>query len=135
MPILDQHGNEFPTEGVPFSLECRICDAGMDVATFEQAKLQGWSEIRRDDGPAWNCAPIVSERRCLVPSDDVLSSEEIRAIYIEVAGGTGNHGAFLRSFADAVVRSDSDNFRILKSAARKLIEKYLLRRYLKEDSI
>ncbi len=39
--------------GVPFSLECHSCDAGMDVASMEQARLLGWQDVLYDDGPAW----------------------------------------------------------------------------------
>jgi hypothetical protein len=32
-------------EDVPFSLTCRYCDAGMEIATEEEAIAKGWSEI------------------------------------------------------------------------------------------
>lgn len=33
-----------PTD-VPFSLVCSECDAGMNVASYEQALVEGWSDI------------------------------------------------------------------------------------------
>jgi hypothetical protein len=33
------------TTGTPFSLVCRECDAGMDIANHDQAVADGWSEI------------------------------------------------------------------------------------------
>lgn len=43
---------EYP--GVPFSLECRHCDAGVDVRSMAQAKALGWHEVAYDDGPGWS---------------------------------------------------------------------------------
>ena len=43
--------------GVPFSLECCGCDAGMEIETPEQAVKLGWKSLCRDDwgdGMAWN---------------------------------------------------------------------------------
>lgn len=37
-----------------FSLMCSECDAGMDVVSYEQAMLRGWSDMMPDDhGMSW----------------------------------------------------------------------------------
>jgi hypothetical protein len=60
----------------------------------------------------------------------MFSEEQTRHIFVEVAGGRGRHGDFLKSFAQAFLRADSDNLRILNWAAVSLIEKYKLAAYL-----
>jgi len=52
---------------VPFSLTCTECDAGENVDTFQQAKLEGWLELMHtgDLGNAWfmglcpQCVPLL----------------------------------------------------------------------------
>lgn len=35
---------QLPTD-VPFSLVCSECDAGMGIASYEQAMAEGWTDI------------------------------------------------------------------------------------------
>lgn len=53
-----------------------------------------------------------------------ISDDEIRFVFINVANGVGNHGSFLMSFADALLRADAENFQLLKPIAKTLIRKY-----------
>jgi hypothetical protein len=66
-----------------------------------------------------------------LPPDTVLIlNSMILRIWREVANGRGGHGDFLRSFADAVVRADEDNFALIRPAAAALVIKYHLSEYL-----
>lgn len=52
--------------GVPFSLTCTDCDAGMNVGGLVQATADGWQNIQFDpDGMSWNflgdCSDCVRE--------------------------------------------------------------------------
>ena len=40
--------------GLPFSLECFTCDAGMEIDSPEKALLAGWKNIEPSNGLAWN---------------------------------------------------------------------------------
>ena len=59
-----------------------------------------------------------------------MTNDELKFIYVEVANGRGNHGSFLRAFAEAVIRADALNFEVLKPAATELVFKYDLDKYL-----
>jgi len=63
------------------------------------------------------------------------ADEQLHYIMVEVANGRGNHGDFLRSFADAMVRADAGNLSILREAAWKLVDKYGLEKYLQPDEV
>lgn len=52
--------------------------------------------------------------------------EKIIAIWKDVANGVGNHGDFLRSFAEAMIRADDENYAILSVPSLMLIKKYKL---------
>jgi len=57
---------------------------------------------------------------------ETLTDESIRALYIDIANGLGNHGSFLVTFADAFLRADAENFQLLKPVAMELVRKYNL---------
>jgi hypothetical protein len=59
-----------------------------------------------------------------------VTDQELLHIYVEVASGRGNHGSFLTSFATTVAYADPENFILLRSAARTLVDKYRLADYL-----
>lgn len=45
-----------------FSLTCALCDAGIDIGSFDEAVQAGWREIIRDSrGPAWNYIGLCPE--------------------------------------------------------------------------
>lgn len=54
----------------------------------------------------------------------------IRHVFVEVAQGRGKHGDFLRTFAEALMRADAENFSLLRATALDMIEKYDLMKYL-----
>jgi len=59
-----------------------------------------------------------------------MTDAELLHIWVEVLQGRGQHGHFLRAFADTIARADSQNFILLRSAARTLVDKYHLADYL-----
>jgi hypothetical protein len=59
-----------------------------------------------------------------------LSHQELRHIYLEIANGRGQHGSFLRSFAEAYLRADPEDQKYLYKTACLFVEKYSLDRYL-----
>ena len=59
-----------------------------------------------------------------------MSDAQLLHIFADIANGRGQHGGFLRSFAEAVIRADPPNFAMLRPAMKALIEKYSLDRYL-----
>jgi len=59
-----------------------------------------------------------------------MTDQELLHIWVEVLQGRGQHGHFLRAFADTLVRADPQNFILLRSAARTLADKYHLIDYL-----
>ena len=59
-----------------------------------------------------------------------MRDAEILHIFVEIAGGRGKHGDFLKSFAAAVARADDANFALMRPVAEGLIEKYELKKYL-----
>jgi hypothetical protein len=59
-----------------------------------------------------------------------VNDQQILHIFVEIANGGGRHGAFLVSFAESIMRADDHNFAILRPAARELIQKYDLAKYL-----
>jgi len=59
-----------------------------------------------------------------------ITDEELLHIYVEIAGGRGNHGDFLKSFAEAIMRADYSNFAMLRMVASFLVTKYDLAKYL-----
>lgn len=61
---------------------------------------------------------------------DRLTDAEIRMICIEIANGRGNHGGFLRSLADTVLRADPQNFQHVRDGAAAVLDAYSLRHYL-----
>ena len=50
--------NQAVESGMPFSLCCVECDAGMDVQSTLQATADGWTDIQADDGPQYNFCGI-----------------------------------------------------------------------------
>lgn len=52
--------------------------------------------------------------------------ERIIAIWKDVANGVGNQGDFLRTFAEAMIRADDENYAILCESSIALIKKYKL---------
>lgn len=59
-----------------------------------------------------------------------LSDEELADVYAAVNRGEGDHGSFLRSFAEAFCRADRDNVILLRPAALAFVAQYGLARYL-----
>lgn len=59
-----------------------------------------------------------------------LTDDQIRHIFVEVAMGTGNHGGFLRSFAETLDHADFPHFGMLRDVACQLIKEYGLQAYL-----
>lgn len=57
-----------------------------------------------------------------------MTDKEIKAIFTNVMNGVGNHGDFLRAFAEAICRADAVNFIILVPAAISLVRNYNLYR-------
>lgn len=64
-----------------------------------------------------------------------ITPVQVVSIFKEVANGRGDHGSFLRSFADAVVRADEENLVVLYETALKLICKYQLRDYVQPQTV
>jgi hypothetical protein len=58
-----------------------------------------------------------------------LTGEDVHAIWLAVKDGRGNHGDFLKAFAEAIVRADDENLAILMPAAMRLIVKFDLISY------
>jgi hypothetical protein len=52
------------------------------------------------------------------------SNENLRAIYRRIWLGHGDHGGFLRAFAECVARADPENFELLKDSALLFAVKY-----------
>ena len=59
-----------------------------------------------------------------------ITADEIRHIFVEIYNGRGNHGSFLRKFADAYLQADALNVVILHDVSQKIIAKYNLDKYL-----
>lgn len=55
---MNQEVRDAIDRGVPFSLCCAECDAGMDIETPEQAAACGWRDIQVQDGPSFNFTGI-----------------------------------------------------------------------------
>ena len=53
------------------------------------------------------------------PVNDVLRGIALRVYH-------GDHGGFMRTFADAYLQADSENEQVLRPAWMQLIDKYLL---------
>lgn len=60
----------------------------------------------------------------------MLTDSELTHIYLKISNGRGNHGDFLRTFAEALLRADSENFQIMRKAAYAISVKYNLSVYL-----
>jgi hypothetical protein len=60
----------------------------------------------------------------------ILSEAMIRHVCCEIQNGRGQHGNFLHAFANAMLSADPENFRMMAGAARRIIGKYGLDRYL-----
>jgi len=60
----------------------------------------------------------------------ILSEGMIRHVCCEIQNGRGQHGSFLQAFAGAMLAADPENFRLMAGAARRVIGKYSLDRYL-----
>jgi hypothetical protein len=70
------------------------------------------------------------------PDFHALLNEEILTVYRHVAARLPGytHGAFLTSFADAVIRADGVNFELLRTPALAFMAKYhLVQELAKED--
>lgn len=51
-------------DGTVFSLTCEQCDAGMDIACYDQALAEGWTNIGYDPGGlAWNYVGLCPDCR------------------------------------------------------------------------
>lgn len=61
---------------------------------------------------------------------DSMTDDQLRHIFVEIADGRGNHGSFVRSFAVAYMWADEGNKMILREAAKTLVNKYSLDKYL-----
>lgn len=63
-----------------------------------------------------------------------IEPQLIHTIMINVHMGVGNHGHFIRSFAEAYCVADPENRGLLEATALRIIEKYHLTQpqYLKE---
>ena len=59
-----------------------------------------------------------------------MTDAELRHIFVEIFNGRGNHGSFLRAFAEAFILADMDNWHLLRPAARAIAGKYHLTDYL-----
>ena len=59
-----------------------------------------------------------------------MLKEKIVEVFRQVAAGRGDHGDFLKSFAESVTRADPENFELIRVPAIFLIGKYKLYRYL-----
>ena len=64
------------------------------------------------------------------PQPALYSDMQLSHIFIEIMEGRGNHGAFLRAFAETWARADDLNMAILRAAAIALVAKYDLGKYL-----
>jgi CRISPR/Cas system CSM-associated protein Csm2 small subunit len=53
-----------------------------------------------------------------------LTDNKIRAIFHSITYGVGNHGSFLKSLAETVIRTDNENFELLKPVLEEIIKKY-----------
>ena len=62
-----------------------------------------------------------------IPRKEYHSLDKLREIFAGVADGVGNHGDFLRRFAEAFLRADSFNLPLLIYPARVYVRKYNLR--------
>lgn len=65
----------------------------------------------------------------LAASGNCLSRQAMIEIFQCVALGGGDHGDFLKCFAEAFIRTDGDNFALLEGPGRLLIIKYGLASY------
>ena len=61
-------------------------------------------------------------------------NEVLRGIALQVYHG--DHGGFMRTFADAYLQADSENEQVLRPAWMQLIDKYLLKNhgFVQEDA-
>lgn len=59
-----------------------------------------------------------------------MTQDQLHHIFVEVHGGRGMHGSFLRAFADCYLKADLLNKEILHKAAEVLVSKYRLSEYL-----
>lgn len=53
-----------------------------------------------------------------------MDSTQVHEIFRKIASGERKHGSFLTTFAEAMMRADDENEKILLPAALALIEKY-----------
>jgi hypothetical protein len=65
-------------------------------------------------------------------ADDLvaLTDEEVRYIFVEIAGGRGGHGGFLTSYAQAVANADAENLLVTRQTSLAIIQKHDLKKYL-----
>jgi hypothetical protein len=59
-----------------------------------------------------------------------VTDSELRHIFVEIFNGRGNHGSFLRAFAEAFLLADMDNWHLMRGSARAIVGKYQLTDYL-----
>lgn len=59
-----------------------------------------------------------------------MTYNQLHHIFAEIHHGRGNHGSFLRAFAQAFLYADDSNALLLTPAAISLVEKYNLLPYL-----
>jgi pyruvoyl-dependent arginine decarboxylase (PvlArgDC) len=55
-----------------------------------------------------------------------MSDKEIKDLWLDIVLGKGNHGSFLVSFGETLLKADAENFQLLKPIALILMEKYSL---------
>ena len=67
---------------------------------------------------------------CSTYNTPLWHDAELLHIFRDVSNGRGQHGGFLRSFAEAVTRADPGNLILLRPAMVALVEKYSLNKYL-----
>lgn len=80
------------------------------------------------DGLCTKCGRLLVCGQCGVKRE--LADDQLLHIFVEIVQGRGQHGGFLRSFAEAFSNADAENRIILQQAAERLIEKYKLQKYL-----
>lgn len=62
--------------------------------------------------------------------EDRKEAEQLLHIFVEVSQGRGKHGSFVTAVANAYVNADGSNRLLILDAAKAVVQKYGLEKYL-----
>src|SRR5437868_5794616 len=77
---------------------------------------------------------LMQEVNMVAAAHGELTDAALVELYQRIAAGAGEHGSFVRAFADVVARADRDNLTMLRPAAIFLMVKYKLMESVRADT-